>query len=105
MQEENKFSEKELEAMKKVERDILQKESDAIAIKAKVIVIIDEVRLTEKAFMEMASRFSVHCYTPFERYKKRNYFYFDFVSPFSESVTIRVKHYERYRRDFILKAL
>jgi hypothetical protein len=105
MQEEKKFSEIELEAMKKVERDILEKEALAVAMKTKVIVVIDEVQLSVPAFKEVASRFAVHCNHPFERYKKRNYYYFDFVSPFGKEVTIRVKHYERYRRDFILKAL
>lgn len=88
-----------------IEREILDKESAAIAIGGRVIVIIEDVRMEVEEFRQLAARFSCHCNSPFERYKNRNYYYFDFKSPFSDKVMVRVKHYERHRRDFIIKAI
>lgn len=86
--------------MQHIEKEILDAESQAIAIGRKVIVVINAEGLDENQFAELAARFSCHCYHPFERVKSRNYYYFDFRSPFSDLVTIRVKHNKRFRREY-----
>ena len=83
-----------------IEQEILEAESQAIAIGKKVIIVIDAKGLEEDKFFDLAARFSCHCYHPFERVKSRNYYYFDFRSPFSDLVTIRVKHHKRFRREY-----
>lgn len=86
--------------MEALERIILDAEAAAISVGHKAVVVIDAEKISQEDFKELALRFNCHCYHPFEKKKSRNYFYFDYVSPFFERVTVRVKHHSRFRREF-----